>query len=372
MLKILIVSNTSWSLLNFRRGLIAYLIDAGFLVAACAPVDEYTDSLKDLVHEFYPIRIDTHGINPFNDIRLMRDYFTILGKSRPQVCLSYTIKPNVYCTLAANALSIPCINNIAGLGQVFVTNGMVTIVAKMLYKYALRRSKKIFFQNEDDMRLFVQDRIVSKKRIERIPGSGVCVDTFRSKDGRQPKSNIIRFSLISRLLVEKGVYEYVEAARIIKKTYEHAQFDIVGFVNGSSKRSVPLGQLEEWNAEGVVKYLGSTDDVRGYLETVCCVVLPTFYREGVPRILLESAAMCKPLITTDVVGCRDVVADGVNGYLCRPKDVMSLVECVEKIIQLTPAEREIMGIIGREKVSKEFDDAIVNKKYLAAIQQVVA
>ena len=371
MVKILIVSNTSWSLLNFRRNLIKYLADKGFCVIACAPSDEYTESLKALVHEFYPVEIDAYGVNPFVDIKLMANYFSILKKVMPNVCLNYTIKPNIYCTLAANVLSIPCINNIAGLGQVFIRDSVLTLIVKTLYRISLKKSKKVFFQNEDDMDLFLKNNIVSKVSVEKLPGSGICVDTYRSSSEREAESGKLKFAMISRLLKEKGVHEYVEAARIIKKKYGGVQFEIVGFVDVKNKKMVSVEQLEEWDKEGVVKYLGYTDDVKSYLETVSCVVLPSFYREGVPRILLEAAAMCRPLITTNVIGCRDAVEDNVNGYLCEPRNIDSLVECIEKMIGLSTSERESMGIKSREKMSKEFDDGIVNERYLRAIQGAV-
>lgn len=369
--KVVIALNSAWNLVNFRAGLIKALVSAGYDVVAVAPPDKYSDNLKELGCRYVPIALDSKGINPFVDFKLLVRFFLILQRERADVYLGYTVKPNVFGSIAAHALGVPVVNNVAGLGSVFIKDGWLVRLVRQLYKLAFSRSTKVFFQNDDDLRMFVDAGLVSIGQADRIPGSGV--DLVRFSDVRQVPidgSGCIRFLLIARMLRDKGVFEYVEAARLLKMRYGNVEFGLLGFVDVDNPTAISRVKVDEWVAEGVVTYLGVSDDVASEIAKVDCVVLPS-YREGVPRTLLEAAAMGRPIVTTDAVGCRDVVDHGVNGFLCKVKDAADLAEKMEKIILLSPFERREMGLSGRRKVELEFDERLVVEKYLQAVESVL-
>ncbi len=368
--KVLIALNTAWNLVNFRSGLIRALVASGYEVAAVAPPDEYISRLEELGCRFVPLPMDNKGTHPGRDLLLLWRFYQLLWRERPDVYLGYTVKPNVYGSLAAHALGIPVINNIAGLGTVFIKEGWLTRLVRGLYRLALFRSAKVFFQNDDDRAMFVARGLVRAAFTDRLPGSGIDLARFSPVPlSSQPP---LRFLLIARMLWDKGVGEYVEAARLLKGRAAKAEFCLLGFLDVQNSAAISRQQMDEWVAEGVVRYLGVSDNVASEIAAADCVVLPSFYREGVPRTLLEAAAMGRPIITTNSVGCREVVDDGVNGYLIRPRDAADLAEKMEQIIALSSAARTAMGIRGREKVEREFDEQIVIGKYLAAIAEALA
>lgn len=366
--KIVIALNTSWNLFNFRAALIQAMVAQGYRVVAVAPPDEYSPRLPALGCHYVPLPMDNQGTNPFKDFLLMWRFFWLLRRERPSVLLSYTVKPNVYGGLAAHALNIPVIQNVAGLGAAFIRNTWLTRLVKGLYRLALSRSARVFFQNEDDRSLFIDEHLVRPVVADRLPGSGVDLDKFRPLPlpGREP----IRFLLMARLLWDKGVAEFVEAARLLRQRGVKAECCLLGFLEVQNPAAVPRQQVERWVAEGAVQYLGVTDDVRAEIAKADCVVLPS-YREGTPRSLLEAAGMARPIITTNAPGCRDVVEDGVNGLLCRSRDALDLADKMGGIAALTATQRTAMGLLGREKVSREFDERLVIERYLLAIRSVV-
>lgn len=368
--RLLIALNTTWNLANFRAGLIRALLDAGYEVIAVAPADAYVDRVKALGCAYVSLPMDNQGTHPGRDLLLLWRFFLLLRRERPQAFLGYTVKPNVYGSLAAHLLGIPVINNIAGLGAVFINNGLLTRLVKGLYKAALSRSAKVFFQNADDQRLFVDGNLVDPTKTDLVPGSGVDLQRF-SPVPMPIAEGPVRFLLIARMLWDKGVGEFIEAARSLKRRHVDADFFLLGFVDVKNPAAISRGQMEEWVQEGIVTYLGETDDVRPHIAAATCVVLPS-YREGTPRTLLEAAAMARPIIATDAVGCCEVVDDQVNGYLCRPKDAIDLADKMEAMIALAPTARAEMGRRGRQKVEREFDEAFVIRKYLDAVNEVVA
>jgi glycosyltransferase involved in cell wall biosynthesis len=271
--------------------------------------------------------------------------------------------------LGAHVLGVPVINNVAGLGTVFIKGGWLNWLVRALYRVALARSRKVFFQNEDDRQFFITGGLVDGALTDRLPGSGVDLKKFEPVP--LPGRHQIRFLLIARMLWDKGVGEYVEAARLLKSRGLNAEVCLLGFLDVQNPAAISKSQMDEWVAEGVVRYLGVSDNVREEIAQADCVVLPSFYPEGTPRTLLEAAAMARPIITTDSVGCRDVVDDGVNGFLCRPKDASDLAKKMARLMAMSHAEREAMGLRGREKVEREFDEQIVIKKYLEAISSIL-
>lgn len=369
--RVMIGLNTAWNLFNFRAGLIRALVAHGYEVVAVAPPDEYSESLANLGCRYVPLPMDSQGTHPGRDLFLLWRYLRLMRRERPDVYLGYTVKPNVYGSLAANFCGIPVINNIAGLGVVFSKDGWLMRLVRGLYRLALARSHRVFFQNSEDMNLFVAGGLVDADVAVRVPGSGIDLALFRLEPLPAGSVAKMRFLLIARMLWDKGVGEYVEAARLVRLRYSNVEFCLLGFLDVKNPAAISREQMAAWVGEGVVNYLGVTDDVRSFLAEVDCAVLPSFYREGVPRTLLEAAAMGRPIITTDAVGCRDVVDDGVNGFLCRVRDAHDLAEKLERMILLSPEERAAMGRCGREKVEREFDEKIVIRRYLEAIEAIM-
>ncbi|PCI05303.1 MAG: glycosyltransferase family 1 protein [Hyphomicrobiales bacterium] len=368
--KIIISINTSWNIFNFRAGLIQALIDAGYKVVAVAPQDEYSERLEALGCRFIPLPMDNKGTSPVNDIILFFRYLQILRHERPDAFLGYTIKPNVYGSLAANRLKIPVINNVSGLGTAFIRENFLTKIVQSLYRWAFRRSHMVFFQNGDDRALFVQEKLVKLQSTDVLPGSGINLEYLKPDGHSSPNAGEpYVFLLIARLVFDKGIREYVEAARIVRNKMPNVKFQILGFLDVENRTAVKRDEVDGWVKEGTIDYLGTTDDVRPFIAASHCVVLPS-YREGTPRTLLEAAAMGKSLITTDVPGCREVVDHEKNGFLCRVRDPEHLAERMLNFIELTDDERTSMGKASRKKVEKEFDERIVINRYLETLESI--
>ena len=366
--KIVIALNAAWNLVNFRAGLIRALVAAGYEVVAVAPPDSYTPHLAKLGCRYIPLLMDNKGTHPGRDLLLFWRFLQLMRKEKPSIYLGYTVKPNIYGSLAAHLSGVPVINNIAGLGTVFIQEGWLTRLVRGLYRLALSRSVKVFFQNNEDRGLFVSGKLVSDTITGRLPGSGIDLGRFIPVPlpGKIP----LRFLLIARMLWDKGVGEFVEAARILKKRGVDAEFCLLGFLDVQNLTAISRQQMDEWVEEGIIRYLGVSDNVAEEIASADCIVLPS-YREGIPRTLLEAAAMARPIVTTDSVGCRDVVDDGVNGYLCKPRDAVDLADKISKVVALLHSERTAMGLRGREKMEREFDERIVIDKYLGAIEAIL-
>ncbi len=372
--RIMISTNTSWSAVNYRSGIIRALRAKHHELIVVAPRDEYSDRVRDLGCIYIPININNHGKSPIEDLLLLRQFHKILHQEQPDLYLGYTVKPNIFGSLAAHALHIPVINNIAGLGSALSQKNWLFNTVKQLYRMSVSRSQKIFFQNNDDFRFFIEESLVCPSRCEVIPGSGIDLHRFQPSDERDQNVNgdQMRFLLVARLLWEKGVGEYVEAARLIKKELPEVKFQLLGPTDETNPGAIPRSILDKWVAEGVIEYLGSVDDVRPVVNAADCVVLPTYYREGTPRSLLEAAAMGKPIITSNWVGCRDVVENGRNGYLCQTRSVEDLSLKLRQMIKLPSEVRIAMGCFSREKIAREFDEKIVIRRYEDAVDQALS
>jgi len=366
--KIVIALNTAWNLVNFRAGLIRALVAKGYEVVAVAPNDEYAPRLAELGCRFVALPMDNKGTHPGRDLALFFRFLNLLRRERPDVFLGYTVKPNIYGSLAAHVLGIPVVNNIAGLGAVFIRGSWLTRLVRLLYKFALSRSRHVFFQNDEDMRMFVEQGLVAADKVSRLPGSGVDLSAFCYAPMQPLENRPFRFLLVARLLWDKGVGEYVEAARMVRRKYPTVKFQLLGFLDVKNPTAVSSVEMSAWVDEGVVEYLGAAEDVKPYLIAADCVVLPS-YREGVPRALLEAAAIGRPIVTTDAVGCHDAVVDGMNGLLCRVADAKDLAEKLIRMIEMPHEERELMGRAGRIKMEMEFDEKIVIDRYLRVIEE---
>ena len=367
-MKIIICTNSAWNLVNFRSELIRALVATGHEVVAVAPYDKYATRLEVLGCKFVELKMDNGGTSPVRDALLLLRYWRLLRREQPRVFLGFTVKPNVYGSLAAHMLGIPVINNIAGLGAVFIRGGWLAQLVQRLYRAALARSAKVFFQNPDDLQLFLDRRLVQFKVAELLPGSGIDLNRFAVAPMTVTNSNF-RFLLIARMLRDKGVGEFVQAAKLLRDRWPSVEFCLLGFVDVQNPAAISRAEVESWVAQGFVIYLGVSDDVRNEIAAADCVVLPS-YREGTPRSLLEAAAMGRPIITTDAVGCREVVDHGENGYICKVRDAEDLAEMMNRMLLLSPEHRIVMGLRGRAKMVAEFDEQIVIDKYLVAIEAI--
>jgi len=369
LLKIAIVLNSSWQAYNFRLNLAKSLKVHGHEVFFVSPYDEKYSALIGRSFKHFNINIDSKGINPINDIRLIFSLSRLYKLEKPDIVLNFTIKPNIYSSIVSGLMGIKSISNITGLGTTFIKQSLVTKIVKLLYKNSLRFNNKVFFQNIDDKKLFIENKLVRKEKVSLLPGSGVDLDKFTPIKKNRVVDKF-RFLLIARLLKDKGIIEFNEAAKIIKGRYSSVSFEILGELGALNRTAIGQIELQSWIDSGLVEYLGISDNVEDIIACSDCVVLPS-YREGIPRSLLEACAMEKPIIATNVVGCKDVVDEGVNGYLCKVKDAKDLSDKMEIMINLSEEEREKMGKSGRIKMIEKFDEKIVIQKYLNVISELI-
>ncbi len=363
--------NTAWNFVNFRAGLIRRLIEEGFDVVALAPPDAYVGRLRDMGVRFVDIDIDRKGLSPSRDLRLLRRYHQLLGGIAPAAYLGWTIKPNIWGSIASAWLGIPAINNISGLGTAFMKPGPLQWIVRQLYRLALRRSATVFFQNAVDRQLFVNMKIVRMEQTALLPGSGIDLNTFAPElPAPRAADAPVTFLMIARLLGDKGVREFVEAARRLHAAGLHARFVILGALDHDNRSAVDASELAGWLAEGVIERLPPQDDVRPAIAAADCIVLPS-YREGMPRSLLEAAAMGKPLVASDVPGCTLIAREGENGLLCRVKDTGSLADAMQRMAMLSPEQRAAMGAAGRRIAEREFDERIVVDLYVNAVRRAI-
>lgn len=366
---IAISANTSWYLYNFRKNTIISLLNTNYTVIIIAPRDKYSPLLENLGVKFIHIDIFQKSTNPFHDLKTIFQFYKIYSTNKIDAVLNFTPKNNIYSTFIASKKNIKVINNIAGLGLLFVNESLLSKLVKLLYKYSLKHASKTFFQNQDDRNIFIKYNLIQENNTERLPGSGV--DLSRFKLSLSEDKNKLRFILIARMLYEKGITFYVDAARILKEKYGNkVEFCLLGFVGVNNPSAITHEQINNWVSEGVINYLGTSDTVECEIAKADCIVLPSFYREGVPKTLLEAGAMGKPIITTDNVGCRETVTHGLNGYLCQPKSVSSLVNAIDTFIKLPYEKKLEMGKNSRKKIESEFDEEIVIKKYLDALKEI--
>lgn len=371
-MKIAIVANKVNQILNFRLGLIKGLIGEGHEIYIFSHNDKkfsYEDAntelkkLEDLGCKFESVEFSNHSKNPFSDLQYMITLRKLYKKNKIDFALHFTIKPNIFGTLATVRLKTKPINNVTGLGYSFLKENLTNKLIKLLYKISFRFSYKVFFQNYDDRDLFLENKLVNKDIVDRLPGSGMDIEEYYPMEKNEEYEGI-RFLFIGRLSYAKGAEIYIKAAKKIKEKYENIEFKMIGQIYEEDKNSLTKEYIMNFNNKNIINYCGVSSDIRQQIRNVDCVILPSYYREGVPRSLIESASMGKPIITTDNVGCRDIVEDGYNGFLCKPKSVESLVEQIEKFLKLTQEKRDDLGKNGRTKVEKEFDEKIVIEKYL--------
>lgn len=366
MKKIVLVGNTSWSMMKFRLGLIKKLVLLGYEVTIIAPSDKHVTEIEALGCRYKNINIDNKGSNPLLDIKLVYNLKKKYKEINPDLIIHYTIKPNIYGTIAAKLVNVKSIAVVTGLGYTFINDSLVSKIAKFLYKFSFQFSEKVFFINNDDKEEFLKNKLVNSKKVMILPGEGVNTDFFNDVESKGSQGKSIKFLLIARMLFDKGVREYVEAADILKEKYPTVEFGLLGYLGVDNPKAVSQKQMTRWEEDNNIKFYGPTDDVKSFIFKSDCIVLPS-YREGISMILMESASMSKPLIATNVPGCKDLIDDNKNGYLCEVRNAQDLADKMQKMIKLSEDERKVMGQAGREKMINEFDEKIVIDKYLGVI-----
>lgn len=366
--KIIVVANTTWNIYNFRLHLLETLEAAGYQIVVVAPLDEYIvylDKLKQCSH--IPVKhLSRKGVNPFSDFRLFWELYRIYRREKPDIIIHYTIKPNIYGNLAAACLSIPSICVVTGLGYVFIHNGLKKILADYLYQYSFNFARKVIFQNKDDYHLFVSKYLSHAQKSVIIKGSGVNTQFYHPMKSKSNEDKIV-FTFIGRLLYDKGVVEYVEAAKIVNSKYPNVIFRLLGELDNGNPAAVSEDLLSEWVENHYVKYFGATKDVRPFIAESDVIVLPS-YREGMPRAILEALSMGKAVITTDTAGCRETVKEGENGFLVPSKNINALAESMIKSCLLGKNLLKKMGKKSRQLALKEFDIVIINQQIMKIIQ----
>lgn len=368
---IAISANTSWYIYNFRRNTVQCLIKHGFKVIVIAPKDIYSERLVALGVDFFHLDIDSSGTNPFRDFKTLLSFNKVFSNNKIDVILNFTPKINIYSSIVASRYGIKIINNIAGLGVLFINQSITSTIVEFLYRFSQRYAHKVFFQNEEDRQLFIHKKIVRANITDRLHGSGV--DLSRFKVVVSPNDGKTKFLLIARMLYDKGIKHYVDAANNLKQKYgDSVVFYLLGFLDVNNPSAISKQQMQEWVDEGIVHYLGVSDSVEDEIAKVDCIVLPSYYREGVPKSLLEAGAMGKPIVTTDNVGCRETVEHGVNGFICEPRSSNSLAHMLDKIICMSHEQRLIMGACSRRKMEREFDENIGINKYLSSIEELLS
>lgn len=373
MKKILVVSNTSWSIYNFRLGLMKSLRNSGFDVVAIAPEDAFSRKIENENFKLIFIKqLVGRGTNPLKDFKLFLEFYSIYKREKPILVIHYTIKPNMYGSLSAILNRTKYINVITGLGYVFLKDSLLQRFVRFLYKIICSFSQFVVFQNSEDKNIFLKKNIVKKEKAMLIEGSGVDTSYFvpNSYKDQLVKENAIVFLMVSRMLYDKGVIEFVEAARIVRQKCFNARFLLLGACDNSNPSCIPESLIKSWHEEGVINYFQETDDVRPFMNSSDVIVLPS-YREGLSKVLLEAMALERPIITTDVAGCRETTDNGKNGFLVPVRDAKSLADAMMKMIEIGESERKKMGQVSRKKVKEEFDEKIVIKHYQDLIEKTI-
>lgn len=361
--KVLILTNSIGGLHSFRKEVVKAIVDAGYEVTISAPeMVAKANYFTEIGCKVELIDFNRRGTNPVADLKLMLRYRKLIKQLKPVAVLTYTIKPNIYGGMAARLCGVPQLANVTGLGDAVENGGWMQKLTLTLYKIGLGKARQIFFQNKSN-RNYCIDKGIATERSVLLPGSGVNLQhhTYQAYPSDEGK---VRFLFIGRMLRDKGIEEYFEAAKVIRGKYPNTEFQILGNVEGNYQ-----DKLDALTNDGIVNHLGMTSDVRPYIGAVECTIMPS-YHEGMSNVNLESAANGRPVITTDVPGCRETVDDGVTGYLVDARTAESLIAAIEKFIALPYSEKVLMGQEGRKKVEREFDREIVVKAYLNEINKI--
>lgn len=358
-MKVLFLVNSDEGLYQFRNELVLELLKE-HQVAISTPKGKYSEYFKKIGCDVIYTEFDRHGLNPVDELKIVFIYKRIIKETNPDIVFTYTIKPNVYGGMACAALNIPYVSNITGLGTAVENGGILQVISLLLYKYGLRKAQKVFFQNSANRDFMIRKSIICGA-YDLLPGSGVNLARYSVIE--YPNEEHINFLFIGRLMKEKGIDIYLDAAEVIHRKYPNTVFHICG----TQEREYDMKRLKSFIESGIVSYHGEVEDISAMHRISSCTIHPTYYPEGLSNVLLESCACGRPIITTNRPGCREVVDDGINGYIVKEKDSQDLIEKIEMFLCNSYEERKQMGLAGRVKVEKEFNRQIVIDKYLAEI-----
>lgn len=359
--KIAFVSNDTFSLYNFRIGVIRHFAQK-YEVVIVASEDEYSTFFKNEGIRVIPLSLKVKTATIFDDIKTIKSFYKIYKAEKFDLICHYSIKPLIYGSFISSLLSI---NNIAittGLGIIFMNNGIKNRIVKAIYKFAIRKVNEVWFINHDDYNEFVNNHFVNKERTFILNSEGVNMDYFHEMEKSQNDGKFT-FLLLSRMTPEKGIREYMQAAKILKPKYPNMRFMLLGKIDIGAGKTISKEEVDEWEKDGYIDYKGYSLEVRQFIADSDCVVLPTYYREGVPRCLMEAMSMKKPIIATNNVGCLELIQDGVNGFMCEPKSAEDLAEKMERLYLLPEEERVAMGEAGREFISQKHNEKSVIEIY---------
>lgn len=368
--KILIVGNIGWYLYNFRSGLGKILKENGFDVVFAAKDDGYGHLVRKDNIKFIPLGVDRKGVNPFRDFFLFWELFRLYKREKPFMVVHYTIKPNIYGSMACRVLGVPSIAVVTGLGYVFIKRkGVIPAIAKMLYRITLNTSHKVVFLTDEDLRIFIRLKLIKENKGMVLPdpvdSERFAPEECEANNTREKGKKI--FLLMARMLWDKGIGEFVKAAQLLKDKYPRSEFWLLGPIDQGNPSFIPMNTINNWQSVGNIRYHGMADDVRSFISNSDVVVLPS-YREGTPRALLEAMAMARPVIATKTVGCKNLVEDGINGFLVPKRDAGSLAEIMSKMIEMTEDELAVMGKEGRMRVLRDFDEKVIIGKFIDIIE----
>ena len=368
---IAIITNNDDDVYCFRKELIEALIKEGYKILISCPYGEKFELMKDIEYIYDNPVIDRRGTNVINDLKLFNHYKKLFKQYKPKVILTYTAKPNVYAGMAAKKFKIPYICNVTGLGSVLNKNGLMKRFILALFKHSYRNAACVMFQNSTNMRLALDNRMV-KGDYKLIPGSGVALNRFPIQSypdgGNGIDGDTVVFNYIGRILHDKGVDDYIKAAKLIKLKYPKTEFNMIGFIEPTeSHYERELNILEK---EGIVFYRGSQKDIKPWIARSHAIIHPSTYGEGMSNVLLENAASGRPIITTDNPGCKETVDDGVTGFLYHGGDVKGLINAIEKFLAQENSQRKMSGELGRKKMIMEFSREIVINAYLSKIAEL--
>ena len=369
--RIALVASVAWTHWNYRLSLIRVLEAAGYEVLLLASEDSSRSLLETHSRaRFVPLHQLSRRSNSLVQIlKFLVEIFQTLRDQKPDLVLFFTIRPNIFGNIAASLAGIPGIATIEGLGSSGSSRWLQKIT-QPLYRLAFRHPRKVVFLNNDDLQEFLRLQIIRPEKALLVPGPGIDLKHFspRKKEGSAHK---IVFLFVGRLLAEKGIREFAEAARRLRIKQIDAEFQVLGSVDPGNPSTISAQELTSWVQEGILHHLGFLEDVRPVIANADVMVLPSYYREGIPRSILEAMALAKPILTTDNIGCRDTVTEGENGYLVPPRKVEALVEAMEKFVALSPDQRMEMGRNSRQKVEQAFGDEQVIPHYLGLIQEIL-
>lgn len=364
------VSNSAWSVYNFRLEVIRKMLDQGYQVLVLAPDDEFSSLLVQTGCRFIPLHFNNKSENPLKDIGFYFRLKKMYRQLKPDFIFHYVAKPNIYGSMAAAANQIPSVSVITGLGYAFARRNWLYWVITNLYRQALRKTKEVWFLNNEDARIFISERIVNIEKVKVLPGEGVNTGYFSPDQNElQPTDEKFTFLMSSRLLKSKGIGLYADAARILRKKNYDVRFELIGFFEKHHPDSISQDDLNRWEKEGLIHYRGYAKDVRPFLKKADCFVFPSFYNEGVPRSLMEAASMELPIITSLNRGCKEVVLNNSTGYICNLNDPFDLADKMERMINLSEEDRTRMGRNGRLLVIRKFDIHKVVDEYIEMLSR---